>query len=89
LTPLLQEIRDGDTARNPRRTHRGRKPAAELFARDDGQDVPQLNEAADLVPKDTKIAITFLPTRTSRPRGGRGRVRELGFVPVPASRHGA
>jgi methylenetetrahydrofolate reductase (NADH) len=48
------------------------------------KDVPQLNEAADLIPKDTKIAITFLPNEDFPARvAAAARVRELGFVPVP------
>jgi len=48
------------------------------------RDVPQLNDAADLIPKDTKIAITFLPNEDFPARvAAAARVRELGFVPVP------
>ena len=48
------------------------------------KDVPQLEEAADLIPRDTKIAITFLPNETFPARvAAAARVRQLGFVPVP------
>ena len=48
------------------------------------KDVPQLEEAADIIPRDTKIAITFLPNEDFPARvAAAARVRELGFVPVP------
>src|SRR5688572_3442478 len=48
------------------------------------KDVPQLEEAADLIPRDTKIAITFLPNEAFPARvAAAARVRQLGFVPVP------
>jgi methylenetetrahydrofolate reductase (NADPH) len=48
------------------------------------KDVPQLEEAADIIPQDTKIAITFLPNEDFPARvAAAARVRQLGFVPVP------
>ena len=48
------------------------------------KDVPQLEAAADLIPPDTKIAITFLPNEDFPARvAAARRVRQLGFVPVP------
>lgn len=48
------------------------------------KDVPQLEEAADLIPQATKIAITFLPGEDFAARvAAAARVRRLGFVPVP------
>jgi methylenetetrahydrofolate reductase (NADPH) len=48
------------------------------------KDVPHLEEAAHLIPPDTKIAITFLPNEDFPARvAAARRVRELGFVPVP------
>lgn len=48
------------------------------------KDVPQLEEAAELIPPGTKIAITFLPNEDFPGRvAAAARVRQLGFVPVP------
>ena len=48
------------------------------------KDVRQLEEAADIIPQDTKIAITFLPNEDFPARvAAAARVRQLGFVPVP------
>src|SRR5262247_1258818 len=48
------------------------------------KDVPQLEEAARLIPPDTKIAITFLPNEDFAARvAAAARLRQLGFVPVP------
>jgi len=48
------------------------------------KDVPQLEEAADIIPQGTKIAITFLPNEDFPARVvAAARVRQLGFVPVP------
>lgn len=48
------------------------------------KDVARLEEAADLIPKGTKIPITFLPGETFEMRiAAAKRVRELGFLPIP------
>jgi methylenetetrahydrofolate reductase (NADPH) len=48
------------------------------------KDVPRLEEAASIIPPDTKIAITFLPNEDFSQRvAAAARVRQLGFVPVP------
>jgi len=48
------------------------------------KDVPQLEEAAEIIPPGTKIAITFLPNEDFAKRvAAAARVRQLGFVPVP------
>jgi len=48
------------------------------------KDVPQLEQAAGTIPRDTKIAITFLPNEDFPARvAAAARVRQLGFVPVP------
>ena len=48
------------------------------------KDVPQLEEAADIIPPGTKIAVTFLPNEDFPRRvAAAARVRQLGFVPVP------
>ncbi|MCC7463973.1 MAG: methylenetetrahydrofolate reductase, partial [Gammaproteobacteria bacterium] len=48
------------------------------------KDVPHLEAAADLIPKGTKIPVTFLPGETFEMRiAAARRVRELGFLPIP------
>ncbi len=48
------------------------------------KDVPYLEEAADVIPKGTKIPVTFLPGETFEMRiAAARRVRELGFLPIP------
>jgi methylenetetrahydrofolate reductase (NADPH) len=48
------------------------------------KDVPQLEEAAEIIPKGTKIPVTFLPGEDFAARiAAARRVRELGFVPIP------
>jgi methylenetetrahydrofolate reductase (NADPH) len=48
------------------------------------KDVTRLEEAAAIIPPDTKIAITFLPNEDFAQRvAAAARVRQLGFVPVP------
>ena len=48
------------------------------------KDVPHLEEAADLIPKGTKIPVTFLPGETFEMRiAAAKRVRNLGFLPIP------
>jgi methylenetetrahydrofolate reductase (NADPH) len=48
------------------------------------KDVPHLEEAADLIPKGTKIPVTFLPGETFEMRiAAAKRVRDLGFLPIP------
>ena len=48
------------------------------------RDIGQLEEAADLIPPDTRIPITFLPGETFEMRiAAAKRVRELGFLPIP------
>ena len=48
------------------------------------KDVPHLEAAADLIPKGTKIPVTFLPGETFEMRiAAAKRVRELGFLPIP------
>ncbi len=70
------------------------EPAAERSALDrllqnyslemTAKDVPQLEEAAPIIPPGTKIAITFLPNEDFPQRvTAAARVRQLGFVPVP------
>ena len=48
------------------------------------KDVPQLEQAAEIIPQATKIAITFLPNEDFPARvAAAARIRQLGFVPVP------
>ena len=48
------------------------------------KDVPQLEQAAEIIPPETKIAVTFLPNEDFPARvAAAARVRQLGFVPVP------
>jgi methylenetetrahydrofolate reductase (NADPH) len=48
------------------------------------KDVPKLEEAADVIPRGTKIPVTFLPGETFEMRiAAAKRVRDLGFVPIP------
>jgi methylenetetrahydrofolate reductase (NADPH) len=48
------------------------------------KDVAHLEEAADLIPKGTKIPVTFLPGETFEMRiAAAKRVMELGFLPIP------
>lgn len=48
------------------------------------KDVPHLEEAADIIPKGTKIPVTFLPGETFEMRiAAAKRVKELGFLPIP------
>jgi methylenetetrahydrofolate reductase (NADPH) len=48
------------------------------------KEVPQLEEAADIIPKGTKIPVTFLPGETFEMRvAAAKRVKELGFLPIP------
>jgi methylenetetrahydrofolate reductase (NADH) len=48
------------------------------------KDVANLEQAADVIPKGTKIPVTFLPGETFEMRiAAAKRVRELGFLPIP------
>jgi len=48
------------------------------------KDVAHLEQAADLIPKGTKIPVTFLPGETFEMRvAAAKRVKELGFLPIP------
>jgi methylenetetrahydrofolate reductase (NADPH) len=48
------------------------------------KDVGNLEQAADVIPKGTKIPVTFLPGETFEMRiAAAKRVRELGFLPIP------
>ncbi|MEP9380744.1 methylenetetrahydrofolate reductase [Nocardioides cheoyonin] len=48
------------------------------------RDVPHLEEARNVIPRRTRINVTFLEHETLELRlGAARRVRELGFVPVP------
>ncbi len=48
------------------------------------KDIAHLEEAADVIPRGTKIPVTFLPGETFDMRiAAAKRVRELGFVPIP------
>jgi methylenetetrahydrofolate reductase (NADPH) len=48
------------------------------------KDVPHLEAAADIIPRGTKIPVTFLPGETFEMRiAAAKRVRELGFLPIP------
>ena len=48
------------------------------------KDVAHLEQAADVIPKGTKIPVTFLPGETFEMRiAAAKRVRELGFLPIP------
>jgi methylenetetrahydrofolate reductase (NADPH) len=48
------------------------------------KDVPQLEDAADVIPQGTKIPVTFLPGETFEMRiAAAKRVRDLGFLPIP------
>ncbi len=48
------------------------------------KDIEALREAAPLIPKDTPIAVTFLPGEEAEPRIAAAiAVRELGFEPMP------
>jgi methylenetetrahydrofolate reductase (NADPH) len=48
------------------------------------KDVAHLEQAADVIPKGTKIPVTFLPGETFEMRTAAAkRVRELGFLPIP------
>jgi len=48
------------------------------------KDVAHLEQAADLIPKGTKIPVTFLPGETFEMRVATARrVKELGFLPIP------
>lgn len=48
------------------------------------KDLPQLEQAAELIPPGTKIPVTYLPGETLEQRvTAAKRVRELGFLPVP------
>jgi methylenetetrahydrofolate reductase (NADH) len=48
------------------------------------KDVPNLEAAADIIPRGTKIPVTFLPGEDFPMRiAAARRVRELGFIPIP------
>jgi methylenetetrahydrofolate reductase (NADPH) len=48
------------------------------------KDIAHLEQAADVIPKGTKIPVTFLPGETFEMRiAAAKRVRELGFLPIP------
>src|SRR5262245_63274521 len=48
------------------------------------KDIGHLEQAADVIPKGTKIPVTFLPGETFEMRiAAAKRVRELGFLPIP------
>jgi methylenetetrahydrofolate reductase (NADH) len=48
------------------------------------KDVAHLEQAADVIPKGTKIPVTFLPGETFEMRiAAAKRVKELGFLPIP------
>jgi methylenetetrahydrofolate reductase (NADPH) len=48
------------------------------------KDVAHLEQAADIIPKGTKIPVTFLPGETFEMRvAAAKRVKELGFLPIP------
>jgi methylenetetrahydrofolate reductase (NADH) len=48
------------------------------------KDVAHLEQAADVIPKGTKIPVTFLPGETFEMRiAAARRVKELGFLPIP------
>jgi methylenetetrahydrofolate reductase (NADPH) len=48
------------------------------------KDVPHLEEAAAIIPRGTKIPVTFLPGETFEMRiAAAKRVRDLGFLPIP------
>lgn len=48
------------------------------------KDVPNLEDAADIIPTGTKIPITFLPGEDFPMRiAAAKRVRDLGFIPIP------
>jgi methylenetetrahydrofolate reductase (NADPH) len=48
------------------------------------KDIAHLEEAADVIPKGTKIPVTFLPGETFEMRvAAARRVKELGFLPIP------
>ena len=48
------------------------------------KDVSHLEQAADVIPKGTKIPVTFLPGETFEMRiAAARRVKELGFLPIP------
>jgi methylenetetrahydrofolate reductase (NADPH) len=48
------------------------------------KDVAHLEQAADIIPKGTKIPVTFLPGETFEMRvAAARRVKELGFLPIP------
>jgi methylenetetrahydrofolate reductase (NADPH) len=48
------------------------------------KDVGHLEEAADVIPRGTKIPVTFLPGETFDMRiAAARRVRDLGFLPIP------
>jgi methylenetetrahydrofolate reductase (NADPH) len=48
------------------------------------KDIAHLEEAADVIPKGTKIPVTFLPGETFEMRvAAAKRVKELGFLPIP------
>jgi methylenetetrahydrofolate reductase (NADPH) len=48
------------------------------------KDIPNLEAAADVIPRGTKIPIAFLPGETFEMRvAAAKRVRDLGFLPIP------
>jgi methylenetetrahydrofolate reductase (NADPH) len=48
------------------------------------KDIQHLEQAADVIPKGTKIPVTFLPGETFEMRiAAAKRVKELGFLPIP------
>jgi tetratricopeptide (TPR) repeat protein len=48
------------------------------------KDIPSLNEAAPLIPKGTRISVTFLPNEAFEDRvAAAAAVRRHGFVPIP------
>src|SRR5258706_16418837 len=48
------------------------------------KDLPHLEAAADIIPRGTKIPVTFLPGETFEMRiAAAKRVRDLGFLPIP------
>ncbi|HET9395473.1 MAG TPA: hypothetical protein VFO36_05405, partial [Nitrospiraceae bacterium] len=48
------------------------------------KDIAHLEQAADVIPRGTKIPVTFLPGETFEMRiAAAKRVKELGFLPIP------
>jgi len=48
------------------------------------KDIQHLEQAAEVIPKGTKIPVTFLPGETFEMRiAAARRVKELGFLPIP------